>query len=46
VVEQLGEKSWGRHSELKVVIIPDDVDWFIGNYDGIETIHEQHRQWD
>jgi hypothetical protein len=46
VVETLGELSWGRHSQLKVVTIPDDVNWFIHDYDGIETIHEQHRHWD
>jgi hypothetical protein len=45
-VETLGELSCGTHSKLKVVSIPDDVDWFIYDYDGIETIHEQHRQWD
>jgi hypothetical protein len=45
VVEQLGETSWGTHSQLKVVEIPNDVNWFISDYDGIETIHEQHRQW-
>ena len=46
VVEQLGATSWGRHSELKVVDIPDDVHWYIHDYDGQETVHEQHRQWD
>jgi hypothetical protein len=45
VVEQLGETSWGRYSELKVVVVPDDVDWYTSDYDGIETVHEQHRQW-
>jgi hypothetical protein len=45
VVELLGPDSWGRHSELKVVEIPDDVNWFISDYDGQETIHEQHRLW-
>ena len=46
VVEQLGAASWGRHSKLKVVEIPDDVSWYIHDYDGQETVHEQHRQWD
>lgn len=46
VVEQLGETSWGRHSQLKVVEVPDEIDWYIQDYDGIETVHEQHRQWD
>ena len=46
VVEELGEKSWGRHSELKIVEIPDDVEWYIDEYDGIESVNEQHRSWE
>ncbi len=30
---------------LKIVEIPDDVDWYIEDYDGMETIHEKHRSW-
>ena len=32
-------------STLKVVEIPDDVDWVIENYDGREWVAEKHRQW-
>lgn len=43
-VEQLGEKANGTYSRLKVVEIPDDVDWYIYQDDiGIEVIHEKHR---
>lgn len=45
VVEELGEQANGRYSELEVVEIPDDVNWEIDDYDGIETIHEVHRVW-
>ncbi len=45
IVETLGETSWGKFSELKVVEIPDDVDWFIAEYDGAEWIAERHRTW-
>ena len=45
VVEELGEKSSGRHAELKVVEIPDDVKWKIEEYDGVEWVAEQHRTW-
>lgn len=45
VVESLGEEANGHLSRLKVVEIPDDVEWFIDDYDGIETIHEKHRIW-
>lgn len=33
-----------RHG-LKVVEIPDDVQWEIEEYDGMEWISEVHRQW-
>ena len=45
VVEELGEQSWGDYAELKVVEIPDDVEWTIEDYDGMESIHEVHRSW-
>lgn len=45
VVEELGKEANGRHAELKVVEIPDGVNWEIDDYDGIETIHEVHRSW-
>ena len=45
VVEELGEKAWGNFSELKVVEIPDDVNWHIAEYDGLEHIAEDHRTW-
>ena len=44
-VETLGEKANGRFSYLTVIEIPDDVDWEIDNYDGVETVHEVHRSW-
>lgn len=46
VVEELGtEKASGIYAELRVVEIPDDVNYYIDDYDGIETIHEEHRSW-
>lgn len=45
VVEELGEKADGRFAQLKVVEIPDGVNWEIDDYDGVETIHEVHRSW-
>lgn len=44
-VETLGEKANGTYSKLEVVEIPDDVEWEIRNYDGMETIEEKHRSW-
>lgn len=45
VVESLGDLASGEFSKLKVVEIPDDVNWKISDYDGIESIHEVHRVW-
>ena len=46
VVEELGERANGRHSMLKVVEIPADVQWEIDEYDGLEWVAEKHRTWD
>lgn len=45
VVEELGEKSWGQYSELKIVEIPDKISWEIGEYDGSEWVAEKHQTW-
>ena len=44
-IEELGVKANGRHAELSVVEIPDDVDWHISEYDGLEHVAERHRTW-
>lgn len=46
VVETLGEEANTEYSSLKVVEIPDGVDYYIDDYDGMETIEECHRSWD
>jgi hypothetical protein len=45
VVEALGAEANGKHAELKVIQIPDDVDWEINEYDGNEHVAEKHRTW-
>ena len=45
LVETLGKESWGSYSILKIVEIPDDVDWVLQEYDGLEWIAEKHRTW-
>lgn len=45
VVEELGDKANGRYAQLGVVDIPDDVEWEIAEYDGIEHVAEVHRTW-
>jgi hypothetical protein len=46
VVELMGTEANNRFSELKIVEIPDDVNWYIEEYDGCEWVAERHRTWE
>ena len=46
VVEELRAEANGHAAELKVVAIPDDVQWVIVKTDGGEHVSEAHRTWD
>lgn len=45
VVEELGDKASGFYGKLKVVEIPDGLNYVIDDYDGIETLHEDVPIW-
>lgn len=45
LVEEMGKAVDSRYSELKVVDIPDDVEWTVMEYDGLEWVAEKHRTW-
>jgi hypothetical protein len=45
VIEEFGDKAHGWAASLKIVEIPDDVEWQIEEYDGREHIAEKHRIW-
>ena len=45
MVEEQGSAMNGGFSDLKVVEIPDDVEWYIEEYDGMEHVAESHRTW-
>ena len=45
VIEDMGEKASGRCAQLKIVEIPDDVEWEIDEYDGMESVSEKHNTW-
>lgn len=45
VVETLGEAANSSFSDLVVVEIPDGVNYYVDEYDGMETIRETHRSW-
>jgi hypothetical protein len=45
VVEELREEANGHCAELKVVAIPDDVQWIIAEANDGERVTEVHRTW-
>lgn len=46
VVDEFGpSEASGGYAKLVVVEIPDDVKWHVHEYDGFETLHEDHRSW-
>jgi hypothetical protein len=45
IIEEFGSTANGRFAELKVVEIPDGIDWEIQEYDGVEHIAETHQTW-
>ena len=45
VVKKLGNKANGTCSELKIVEIPDGIEFELSEYDGLETVEEKHRSW-
>jgi hypothetical protein len=46
IAEEKGS-DWvsGKLANLVVVEIPDDVEWEIHEYDGMESVEEKHRSW-
>ena len=45
IVEEMGRKASGDYASLVVVEIPDDIQWHINEYDGMEHVAENHRTW-
>jgi hypothetical protein len=46
IFEEMGHLTNGSYSRLKIVEVPDDVEWTIDEYDGKEWVAEKHRTWD
>jgi len=46
VVELMGTEANNRYSDLKIVDVPDDVNWYVEEYDGKEWVAERHRTWE
>ena len=45
VVKKLGKRANGTHAELKIVEIPNGIEYEIEDYDGMETVEEKHQVW-
>ena len=46
IFEEFGSKKCsGGFAALKLIEIPDDVEYEIKDYDGIEWVAEKHRTW-
>lgn len=45
VVEKMGQHASGLISKLRVVEVPDDVDWGIYDHDGREFIYDKNKVW-
>ena len=45
VVEELGDEASGNFAKLSIVDIPEDVQWYVDDYDGNEWVAERHRTW-
>lgn len=44
-IEEVGVEAADRYAKLKIIEIPDDVDYVIQEYDGAEWVAERHRTW-
>lgn len=45
IVSTMKKKANGEFATLKIVRIPDNIEWEIEEYDGLETVAEKHREW-
>jgi hypothetical protein len=46
IVELMSSDANGEYAELKIVSVPDDVNWYVEEYDGREWVAERHRTWE
>lgn len=45
VVEELKDEANGPRAELEIIEIPNDIQYTIEEYDGLESVHEEHGSW-
>lgn len=44
-IETLKGKASGDVSKLTIIKVPNDIEWEISDYDGMERIEEKHKSW-
>ena len=45
IVNHLGKQADGPYANLKIIEVPDNIEYYIMEDFGVETIHECHRTW-
>jgi len=45
VIEELGDKASDDSANIKIIDIPDDIEWEIDECDGFEWVYEKRRRW-
>lgn len=45
ILEEMGETASGKYGSLKVVEIPDGIEWEIEENNGNEWVSEKHQTW-
>lgn len=47
VIERLGKEANGELANIKIVEVPEDIEWGIGeSEEGYEWVYEEHRTWE
>ena len=45
IIEEIGDRANDQYSRLKIIEIPDGVEWELREYNGCEYVEEKHRRW-
>ena len=45
VLEELGKSAVAGHSRIRIVEVPEDTNWVILNFDGLEMVVDKDRVW-
>ncbi len=45
VVDKFGEAANGSCAKLRIIEIPEEIDWQVEEYDGMEWVAQKHQTW-